>query len=643
MNFSGTSEQILVVFADFYIFVHIVSRFLLLFQVVTAVENELGWGFKEFFEKRKMQQRLKNLGITPPTSPRGTSCGSMDLLTLFVVNQIAAKKENKDPPKVAVLGSSKGWSKHKRNEALVLPMSPCSPSQLNLESQPQYSLQGTRQRKHVIPQGFKYRQLSPVFESAFSDNSASDYLPPITDPLSPFSFTSPASSGQGMFPLQPSLQHRSQTQAQLPPHCSPPPWGISGREQTKFQPFSQPRDMTGCLPWSNGSNPPLSHLEAPPAARVLFGSPKPDNTEARKHARQEVTFCLNQPEDREPMLDFTLNHSDTEADIFSGFNAEEYEREASHFGGRKQKICLNDETPAKSSAPQIVPDSQCMGVELSNCSDMNCSHLEHSGPMNGRDCSPSFSCRRGYLSSDSNNEEECCEPSLHDASSYMDQACCTDGLNSNIGSQGNPKQRHSQPRFSTPLLKPKMNFRDDQKVREEVAGPNKAVRSKTHQMGSHTTQFDSPQALAQSQPALTCECKKATSKTRDAGTQTANDPTAETCDASTQCSFAVDRATKPTGFNWCLPPVEVSAQHPATGRQSDTAAERNAHTPSPGKARSGGNHTPWNKKTPRAASLSGSLNKITANNDVGKVVIQRPVNPFQDALSMTYGRGISLN
>ncbi|XP_034090225.1 uncharacterized protein LOC117558274 isoform X3 [Gymnodraco acuticeps] len=522
---------------------------------------------REFFEKRKMQQKLKNLGMALPASPKGTSAGSMDLVTLFIVNQIASKKEITDPPKVAVLGSYKGGSKHKRNELLVLPMSPGSPSQLSLvEGQPEYSVQGIRKRKHIIPQGFKCRQLSPVLESVYSDNSASDYLPPITDPLSPFS-TSSASSGQGLFPLQMNLQQRSQMQL---PHCSPPPWDTSGLKQTKFQPFSLPRVMENSISWSCGSKTPLYQLKTPTAAEVLFGSPKPDNTEAMDQGRRGVSFSLNQPEGEEAMLDFTLNQSETEqqfeGEVFRGFSTEECEEEAAHYGRGPSKIYLKDETPAESS--QTVPDSQCMEVE----------------------------------DSDLIHEEECCQPYLQASSSYP--ACCAESLNPNPVSQGNPEQRHIKPRPLTPLLKPQ-SFRDKQTLMENISFPVLSPQAQCSEM---------------------CKCQKKANETRDAGTQTA----AVTCDAETQCSAAEDGAT--AEFNWCVPPVDVSVQHPATGRQTDAAAEK-THTASTGKATSGEKLTPWVKKKPKAGSLSGSS---IINNIDGKVILQKH---FLDALSVTDGRG----
>lgn len=235
-------------------------------------------------------------------------------------------------------------------------------------------------------------------------------------------------------------------------------------------------------------------------------------------------------------------------------------------------------------------------------------------------------------------------PSLQAACSYMDQACCADSLNPNQSLQGNPKQRHPRPRLLTPLLKPKMNFRGDNKFRENVARQDKAGGSNIQEMQSHTAQFDSPQIAVQTQSSELCKCKTS-SETRNAGTQTANHPMVETCDASTQCSFVVDGAGKATGFSPCLPPVDVSVQHPATGRQSDTAAEPKTHTPSPGEARSGGKHTPWSKNKPSAGSLSGSsvINNFTANNSDAKVILQRPINPFLNTLSVTDGRGIPLN
>ncbi|CAK6949779.1 uncharacterized protein LOC122974860 isoform X2 [Scomber scombrus] len=573
---------------------------------------------REFFEKRKMQQKLKNMGMAMQSSPIGSSSGSMDLVTLFVVNQIAAKKEHKDPPKVAVFGSSEGRSKHKRNEPLVLPMSPCSPSKLSLvESQPQYSVQRSRKRTYVIPQGFKCGQLSPVLESAFSDISASEYLPPRGDLLSPFS-TSSVSSGQGIFPLPLNLQLRGQTQAQPPLQCSPSPWDTSGLEHTKFQTFFQPRGMRDGISWSSGSKPAFYQLETPTAAQVLFGSPEPNK--ARGLVRNQVTFSLNQVGDKEPVLDFTLNQSESEQqfeeDVFRGFSNEEYDTDASHFGSVKPRIYLKEETPVKSIAPQTVPDSQCMGVELSNCTDMNCSCLEdNNGSMNGYECSPSYSCRAGYLSSESNDDEECCQP--------MDHTCSADAVNLNLGSQGNPTHSDYRPEPLTPCIQPQTNTRDYQKLTENDLRSN------------GTAQFVSPHLLAQTPISKKCKCDKTSNEMRDAGTQTIDISPAETCEASTQCSLVLESMRE--GFNLYPPPVDMSVLHSATGRQTGCtdAAKPDTHTSSSAKSRSGGNHMPWSKMKSKAGPLSGTLNKVTANNSEGKVILQRPINPFVDVLNIT--------
>ncbi|XP_074554709.1 uncharacterized protein redic1 [Halichoeres trimaculatus] len=399
---------------------------------------------REFFQKRKVHQKLENMGITQPASPRHTTPGSMDLLTLFIVNQIASKKENTDPPKVAVMGNLKGGSKHKRNDLLVLPMSPCSPSKLNLvENQTEFSLQGERKEKNVIPQGFKCQQ---------------------------------------------------------------------------FQPFSQPRATTDSALWSERSNLPFFQLETPKAAKVLFGSP-----DHEEHDEHEATFSFNQPEDTEPMLDFTLNHLETEQqfveDGFRGFSTDEHE--GFHFAQGKPKIYLRDESPVKSSTAQTVPVSQCMDIE----------------------------------------EEKCFQLCLKATASSFGQTCCDDD-------DDDDDQRHIQPSLRPQISIPQMNHRDTQEVKQSVTSSGKAVGGNSHQLGSSTVQIESPVAVVQAQGLELCKCKETSKESQDVGTQTDDKPTARTCDASTQCSFVVHIAAKVNTF--LVPSSDVSVQHPATGRQTDT-------------------------------------------------------------------------
>ncbi|MED6260405.1 hypothetical protein ATANTOWER_017221 [Ataeniobius toweri] len=418
---------------------------------------------KEFFAKRKLQQKLKNMGVVPSASSAGDLCsGSTDLLTLFVVNQIASKKTNQEPPKVAVFGRSKG-SRHRRNEPIVLPMSPCSPSHLSLaESPAQSSVRDIRKRNS--PQRIKYGQLSPVLESGFSDNSASDYLPPINDPATSISSSTSSASGQGLFPLQ-IMQKQSLTQSQPLPHFSPVLWDTSVLQQAEFQPFSQPRGMTDPVSWSVRSNPQPFQLQTPTTSQLLFGSPKPDETEARGHKGHSGPFILSQLEPKQPMLEVPISLSEPihlfEEEVVKTFNDNKHGTESAPFGNACSNVYLRDEPSLRPSCPQTVPSSQAVVMKLSNCSDTNSSCLrQNAGLLKSFEYSPSCSCRAGYFSSDSDDDEPCCESCHQDSAFYLDESWCSDNLRS-------ASQRItvlSQPRPLTPLMRSKMNAGDNQNI-----------------------------------------------------------------------------------------------------------------------------------------------------------------------------------
>ncbi|XP_037316636.2 uncharacterized protein LOC119210577 isoform X3 [Pungitius pungitius] len=327
----------------------------------------------------------------------------------------------------------------------------------------------------------------------------------------------------------------------------------------------QPRGMKDCIPWSCGSNPPLNQLEPPTAARVVYRSPEPESV----------------------------------------------------------------------PGSQFIEVAGSNRMRLSNCTDKNfCKFcppapacFEHnSGHMNGRECSPSYSCSRGYFSSDSHDGEQGCQPHLQATSSKLDHAFCADTLKTFMGSQGNPKQR---PTKTGPLL----NFRDNQEAKEAAVFQGKSSGSSSQQTGTDTLEHARPPDLAQTQRSELCACNKTTNKTRDAGTQTVDCLAAETRNASTQCSVVVDEAAV---LNSCWPPVVVSVQHPATGRQTHTAVKPSAHTPSSHKWRSGEKHTPWTKKQSGAGSLSGSSCTNKSSDD--SVTAQTPTNPLLHPLSMSDGR-----
>ncbi|TSK13162.1 hypothetical protein Baya_0036 [Bagarius yarrelli] len=127
----------------------------------------------EFFEKKRIQNR-HNVLAPPPAAPDNCNAGNMDLLTMFIVNQIALKKDASDA-RIKHLPKLKGNHKFMGGESLELPMSPCSPSRLSLEeSESHYSerVLSLRKRKPGFLDEFKVKTLSPLLETNLSDNNS---------------------------------------------------------------------------------------------------------------------------------------------------------------------------------------------------------------------------------------------------------------------------------------------------------------------------------------------------------------------------------------------------------------------------------------------------------------------------------------
>ncbi|XP_065279863.1 regulator of DNA class I crossover intermediates 1 [Emys orbicularis] len=100
---------------------------------------------KEFFEKKKLRSKMKLLGVS---SPPKSSTVSLDLLNLYVVNQISTKKVTADRVRKPVhVDLNKGLKTPTRRQNIELPMSPqqqnfrtnlaCSPWEVAYEEEKQ--------------------------------------------------------------------------------------------------------------------------------------------------------------------------------------------------------------------------------------------------------------------------------------------------------------------------------------------------------------------------------------------------------------------------------------------------------------------------------------------------------------------------
>ncbi|KAK7149431.1 hypothetical protein R3I94_008922 [Phoxinus phoxinus] len=234
---------------------------------------------RAFFQKQRMKIKSNIMDST-----KGQNSGNMDLLTLFIVNQIASKKEKTGKPKIIPLFGEKR-TKKALNEPLELPMSPCSPSKLNLvTSQPQYSVDtpGFKFRKHRLAEKFKFKPLSPVLESNLSDASGSE------NQHQPFS-TSNGSSD----PVRP--KHTSHVPSSLPSRENP------DNNTHQYVSFSQPTKLNN--PWTVASNeaPEQDLPHNSPVVGIQFESTLP-NPEMEEDS---VLYPLNSEQPEEPLfIDF---------------------------------------------------------------------------------------------------------------------------------------------------------------------------------------------------------------------------------------------------------------------------------------------------------------------------------------------------
>ncbi|XP_041528455.1 uncharacterized protein C12orf40 homolog [Microtus oregoni] len=87
---------------------------------------------KEYFEKNKLKSKIKSLGVCPPVK---NPTASLDLLNLYMVNQIASKKKTPETMKRPThVNMNRDWKIPLRKHVLDLPMSPhCVPSKLCID------------------------------------------------------------------------------------------------------------------------------------------------------------------------------------------------------------------------------------------------------------------------------------------------------------------------------------------------------------------------------------------------------------------------------------------------------------------------------------------------------------------------------
>ncbi|XP_054058332.1 uncharacterized protein C12orf40 homolog [Rissa tridactyla] len=152
---------------------------------VTALVSPHGTGFlrsrivlkqerrkqKEFFEKRKLKSKMKLLGVSSPKS----SSVSLDLLNLYVVNQISTTKDNRENVRKPVhVDITEDVKIPVRRHNIELPTSPLRTQHMSdlgdIQDRLQKQVLDSR-RQHLSEKGKYQHNLSQVTELTYADSS----------------------------------------------------------------------------------------------------------------------------------------------------------------------------------------------------------------------------------------------------------------------------------------------------------------------------------------------------------------------------------------------------------------------------------------------------------------------------------------
>ncbi|XP_028810947.1 uncharacterized protein redic1 isoform X2 [Denticeps clupeoides] len=558
---------------------------------------------KEFFERKRMQDKMKSLGVLP--SPSTEATGSMDLITLFMVNQIASKKEITSQPRITNLEKMMG-SQKALNKPLELPMSPGSPSQLCLaESQPTYS---TQPRENTDPRE-KRHKVSLVLESKVPDNSTSECQHHIRDTFSPVSSASSVHSAH-MFPLQ-----------SLNTHESPQPWELPLLEQSQFINLSHPNRGEEYSPWLEEMT---ESAEAEPAVNLKY-SFSPESREQLALFAEGLSRLSKENEWQQPFFFCSEEYgaqgrAEQQANLFLRliFTLKTLYFSAPMFDKEVKKIHVQDNsaitTPGNfRGAESTDHHTEFVDEELKSSDHSKC-YLGSHDSIAVSD-SPNYTSRQSSTSSESDDEEG---------------SCCG---NMSVKSQLSLRKWEA----ATKLKTTKSLKNSDSDVCSKVGGSGGFFCPVSSHFQRRRRKFSEDQFVPSQAPLQDlqrrCNPKKkpqtSTNKTRDTGSQTAVTMT----NASTQCPFPDEISISKHQQHRKSPWQAVYLPNPTTWGQCSPENNPSGQIPH--------SNTPWSasrgvkgqrcRPTPPFHGGSRCLNQSHLNKSQTEILDNHQNNPIQEA------------